>query len=197
MGIFRNRTERDKQQAKIPQVPEQIQVAAELGGREKILAAAQDDHTSGWVLVTSWRLVVVVDSPDASQPEHEPRLRIDRPWFEVDGGSWDPDTATLSVSWVGAGAGAQWALDSSTGPGRVPEAFRERVSASVVLTQQIDLGPRRTARIAIRENLADRSLVEQVIPGRGYRADDEELVRAMEASRIDLRDQVGLPASAD
>lgn len=198
MPLFRRRSARsarsaqDKQRAKLPVIPEGVQAAARLDPRERVLAAAQDDHTGGWVLISSWRLLVVAPGVpnDAGSAV---RLTVDRRWLDVDGGSWDPDTGSLSLSWVGGGAGLQWQFLERTGPGRVPEAFRERVSASIVLMRHLDLGPRRTARVAIREDLRDRSLIEQVLPGKGVRADDAELARELETARVELRDQVGLP----
>lgn len=188
MGLLRRRSEQDKQRAGLPAVPKPVDSAAGLGSGERILAAAQDDHSGRWVLITSWRLVVVGTSD-------VPELVVDQPWLEVDGGSWDPETGSLSLSWVGGGAGLQWQFLERTGPGRVPESFRERVSASVVLTRHLDLGPRRTARVAIREDLRDRSLSEQVLLGKGVSPQDAELFEAVDEARTELRDQVGLPRS--
>ena len=42
-----------------------------------------------------------------------------------------------------------------------PETLRERVQASVVLAQRIELGPRRTAKVALRQDLATGDLVER------------------------------------
>lgn len=190
----RRKTAQDKQKASIPAPPGEVQRAAALDGREKVLAAAQDDHTGAWVLITSWRLVVVGDaSARTTGADGDPSVAVDRRWLDVDGGSWDPDTGSLSVSWVDGKRGLQWQFLKRTGPGRIPEAFRERVSASVVLMRHIDLGPRRTARVAIREDLKDRSLVEQVLPGAGVRSDDDELHDELRTARIELRDHVGLP----
>jgi hypothetical protein len=87
----------------------------------------------------------------------------------------------------------QWGLRTRTGPGRVPEAFRERVQASVVLTRQVDLGSRRSAPVVIRKELRSRELSEQVLWGAAARQDDAELTAAVAAASLELRDQVGLP----
>lgn len=172
----------------VPHVPEAVAAAAGLERGQRVLAGAQDDPTGHWVLVTPWRLVAV--NPD----ETGERSRVvDRPWRDVDAGAWDADTGTLTVTWVGRGTPLAWQLWSRTGPGRVPEAFRERVQASVVLSRGVDLGAGRTARVVIRKDLRTRDLHEQVLLGATTRGDDQALVRAVEQVRRELRDQVGLP----
>lgn len=177
----------------VPTAPEAVRAAAELRSGEKVLAAAQDDATRGWVLATQWRLLQVSDPEGAAGA----RVELDRPWLEVDTGAWDPDATVLSVTWVGGGRGQQWTLRRLTGPGRLPHIFWERVQASVVLTREIDLGPRRKARVAIRKHLDTRELVDQVVLGRGARPDDAELAREVAITRVELRDQVGLPLRGD
>ncbi len=148
-----------------------------------MLAVAQDDHTGSWVALTTFRVVVLSAPGD---------VQVDRPWHEVDTGAWDPDTMTLSLSWVGSVRGLQWTVRERTGPGRLPEVFRERVSATVVLVRQVDLGPRRGARISVRKDLSTRRLLDQVLFDRGARADDVELAREVATARRELRDSVGL-----
>ena len=172
----------------VPGVPTLVKAAAGLERGERVLARAQDDHTGSWVLITSWRLLAIAESG---------QVQANRPWLDVDGGSWDPDTATLGLTWVGGGRALQWGLRTRTGPGRVPEAFRERVQASVVLTRQVDLGSRRSARVVIRKELRSRELSEQVLWGAAARRDDAELCAAVAAASLELRDQVGLPPAFD
>lgn len=151
---------------------------------EQVLAQAQDDLTSVWVVLTTYRLLTLTEGGEVA---------LDRPWHEVDTGAWDPDSSTLSLSWVGGTRGLQWQLRQRTGEGGVPQVFRDRVSASVVLVREVDLGARRTARVSIREVLGTRELVDQVLRGRGAQADDHELDREIERCRRGLREQVGLP----
>lgn len=159
-------------------------LSPELGRKERRLAVAQDDHTGDWIVLTSFRIVVLAE---------DGTVQVDRPWHDVDTGAWDPDTFTLGLSWVGSTRGLQWQVRRRTGPGRIPEVFRERVSASVVLVREVDLGPRRSARVTIRKVLSSRELVDQVLLGRGAHRQDGELAAAVEEARRGLRDQVGLP----
>ncbi|PZU43251.1 MAG: hypothetical protein DI571_09550 [Arsenicicoccus sp.] len=151
---------------------------------EQVLASAQEDGTGHWLLLTTFRLLEVADTGD---------VLLERPWHEVDTGAWDPDLWALAVTFVDQLGGRQWVLQRRTGPGMVPQVFRERTSATVVLMRAVDLGPRRTARVTIRKVLLTRELVEQVLWGRGPGESDPELAAAVHAVRVDLRDQVGLP----
>ena len=159
-------------------------VRPELATGERVLASAREDGAGHWVVLTTFRLLEVAESGE---------VLVERPWHEVDTGAWDPDLWALAVSFVDQLGGRQWVLQRRTGPGQVPQVFRERTSASVVLLRAVDLGPRRSARVTIRKVLPTRELVEQVLWGRGAGESDAELAAAVRAARTDLRDQVGLP----
>lgn len=78
----------------------------------------------------------------------------DQPWHDIDRGGWDEAASTLS--WRdAAGAGHTLAL---AGPGRLPEVFNERVSASIVLQKVVDLPGRRRAVVSLRRNLGTTEL---------------------------------------
>lgn len=171
----------------LPTMPDVVAAGVRLASGEKILAAAQDDGSGDWVVATTWRLVTVGGSGEVG---------TDSRWLEVDSGSWDPDGWRLGVSWVDGSPVTQWLLHERTGPGRLPPILHDRVSASVVLTRHLDLGPRRTARVVIRKDLRTRDLVEQVLVSRGAARDDAELRDAVRQARATLRDQVGMPPAA-
>lgn len=155
----------------------------ELGRGEQVLATAREDGSGHWLVLTTWRLLErTVDG----------RTVLERAWHEVDTGSWNPDSWALSVLFVDGLNGRQWVLQRQTGPGKVPEVFRDRTTASVVLTREVDLGPRRSARVSLRTDLRTRRLQEQVLLGRGSRADDEELSTRVLAARRELREQAGM-----
>ncbi|GGK61392.1 hypothetical protein [Ornithinimicrobium pekingense] len=155
----------------------------ELGRGEQVLATAREDATGHWLVLTTWRLL---------ERTEDGTTVLDRPWHEVDTGSWDPDTWVLSVLFVDGLHGRQWRLQRLTGPGRVPEVFRDRTTASVVLTRPVELGARRTARVTVRTDLQSRELREQVLLGRGARDDDRELAAAVLLARQELREQTGM-----
>lgn len=70
--------------------------------------------------------------------------------------------------------------------------LRERVQATVVLSDEVDLGAKRRARVVVRKNLETQALLGQTILGRGVRSTDPE-VREQTREALDrLREQVGL-----
>jgi len=93
------------------------------------------------------------------------------------------------VTWVDGARPSQWVFREPT---LLQETVRERVQASVVLAQDVDLGPRRTGRVVIRQDLSTGELVDQVLLGRGVRADDPGVQAAVDGALAYLREQVGL-----
>ena len=87
-----------------------------------------------------------------------------RPWHEVDGGTWSAELTQLTVTWVDGSRPSQWVLGATS---LLPETLRERVQASVVLAQRIELGPRRWAKAVLRQDLGSGDLVEQVVLAAG------------------------------
>ncbi|NNM44568.1 hypothetical protein [Knoellia koreensis] len=162
-----------------PSLPDAARSAAGLAKGEKVLAWATEEPTGVVVIATRYGLYAV-------SPAGE-RL-LGKPWHEVDAGSWNPETGQLTVTWVDRSRPSQWALGETS---LLPETLRERVQASVVLAQQVDLGPRRRGRAVIRQDLATGDLLEQQLRGRGARPDDAELTRALGDAAAYLREQVG------
>lgn len=160
----------------------------ELARGERVLAVAQEDMAGGWLVLTTFRLM---------ERSGEGMTLLERPWHEVDTGTWDPDLWMLSVSFTDGLNARQWQLKTQTGPADVPQVLRERTTATVVLMRLVDLGRRRTARVTVRKDLATRELTEEVILGRGARTDDSELMAAVDRARADLRNQAGLPPAPD
>lgn len=182
--------------------------ALDLAKGEKVLAFAVDDNTGAYVVATTYALAVVTSSvrpssaetsaprssaTETSAAEHSTAERtLRRRWLSVDAGAWEPETATLTVTWADGRRAGQWSFrDQST---LLPETLRERVQASVVLSTRLALGDRRAGRVAIRQDFATRELVAQTILGRNTRADDPEVQAHVQAALAHLKDQVGLPA---
>jgi hypothetical protein len=160
-----------------------VVAAIELGKGERVLAFGVDDNTGGYVIATTYALAVVTSIVERT---------VRRRWLSVDAGSWEPETATLTVTWADGGRAGQWSFrDQRT---LLPETLRERVQASVVISTRLTLGDRRTGRVAIRQDFATRELIAQTILGRYARPDDPEIRAHVQAALAHLRDQVGLPA---
>jgi hypothetical protein len=176
MGLFSRRSSHSE-------LPPAIAAAFELAKGERVLASGVDDNTGGYVVATTFALVFVTLTTDAV---------FERRWLLVDAGSWQPDTSTLTVTWTDGTPARQWSFRDQ--PTRLPETLRERVQASVVLVTHLNLGDRRTGRVAIRQDFQTRELVAQTVLGRYARADDPEVRAHVQAALAHLRDQVGLPA---
>ncbi|WP_406831274.1 hypothetical protein ABEG17_00425 [Pedococcus sp. KACC 23699] len=173
-----------------PRLPSEVRDAIDLGSGERVLSWAPvllgagpgvEGHPTGATLVATNHALYAVDAAG--------ERTLARGWHEVDSGSWSAELTQLTVTWVDGARPSQWVLGDTT---LLPETLRERVQASVVLTQKIELGPRRTARAVIRQDLGGGGLVEQVVLGRGARADDPEVAATAESALAYLREQVGL-----
>jgi hypothetical protein len=169
-------------------LPPAITAAVPLAKGERVLAFGIDDNTGGYVVATTFALVVVSSNAETATPERAVRRR----WLFVDAGSWEPETATLTVTWTDGARAGQWFFGDQ--PTLLPETLRERVQASVVIATRLNLGDRRTGRVAIRQDFETRELIAQTILGRYTRADDPEVQAHVAAALAHLRDQVGLPA---
>lgn len=161
-------------------LPAGVKDALGLGRGERVLAYAAEEVTGTHVVASNHRLYAVSAAGERV---------LARPWHQVDAGSWSSELGQLTVTWVDGARPSQWTLGQTS---LVPETVRERVQASVVLAQEVDLGPRRRGRAVIRKDLATGNLVEQVLRGRGSRPDDAELTHALAAAAAYLREQVGL-----
>ena len=175
MGLFNRKAPRGEL---VPAVAK----ALELAKGERVLAFAVDDFTGAYVVATTYALAVVTSTAE---------LTVRRRWLSVDAGSWEPETATLTVTWADGRRAGQWSFRDQQS--LLPETLRERVQASVVLSTRLTLGDRRAGRVAIRQDFATRELVCQTILGRHARADDPEVQAHVQAALAHLKDQVGLP----
>lgn len=160
-------------------VSAEVRSALELHGGERVLASASEPATGVTVVATTHHLYAV--SPAGERV-------LARSWHEVDAGSWSSELGQLTVTWVDGSRPAKWTLGQSS---LLPETVRERVQASVVLSQLVDLGGKRRGRAVIRQDLATGDLVEQVMRGRATRPDDVELTAALAGAAAYLREQVG------
>ena len=166
-----------------PEVPDDVAAAISPGEGERLLAWAVEDGSGITVVAGRLRLYAVTPGPDG------PHLTLSRPWHLVDAGLWSGEDGALRVTWVDGERPARFVL---TAPGRVPETLRERVQASVVLVEAVDLGARRTARVVVRKDLATGALTSQAVLGPGVRSSDPGVSEQVRAGLARVREQVGL-----
>jgi hypothetical protein len=187
-------------------LPTAVTAALGLAGGERVLAFGVDDNTGAYVVATNFALAVVSAGAGSStagtttagtsaagtsaRGTSAVERILRRPWLFVDAGAWEPQTATLTVTWTDGRRAGQWSFRDQ--PTRLPETLRERVQASVVITTRLNLGDRRTGRVAIRQDFETRELIPQTLLGRHTRADDPEVQAHVDAALAYLRDHVGL-----
>ena len=166
-----------------PAVPPDVAAAIDREEHEKLLAWAVENGSGVTVVAGRHRLYAVAPGPDGLA------VALSRPWHLVDAGLWSGEDGSLRVTWVDGERPARFVLAD---PGLLPETLRERVQASVVLSEAIDLGNRRTARVVVREDLTTRALLSQVLLGPGVRSTDPGVAEQVRVGLARVREQVGL-----
>lgn len=109
-------------------------------------------------------------------------------WDLIDQGRWDPTTKTLS--WRCEGVPGQVVLDET---GRLPDLFRERVGASILLQRPVSVRQKKQALIAARRNPGRPDAPVQwrvLVPEEGLDDDDRARV-AEELARVRAEYDIG------
>jgi hypothetical protein len=166
-----------------PAVPAAVAAAIAPEDHEKLLAWAVEDGSGVTVVAGRHRLYAVTPGPDG------PQLTLSRPWHLVDAGLWSGEDGSLRVTWVDGERPARFVL---TEPGALPETLRERVQASVVIVEAIELPNRRSARVVVRKDLATGELLSQALLGPGVRSTDPGVSEQVREGLARVREQVGL-----
>lgn len=151
-----------------------------LARADRVLAVCVDRTTGERLVISTHQLSIVT-------PEGE--VRLQKPWHLVDSGNYDNEADVLSVTWVDRTPG----LALHVGADRpFLTAFRERVTASLVIVDTLELGKGRSVKLVIRKDLARDALLDQVILGEGVRLAHPGVRERVEQARLALREQVGL-----
>lgn len=164
-----------------PQAPPELVAAVAPADGERLLAWGSGAGTT--VVAGRHRMYVLRDGG----PGEGPVVTLARPWHLVDAGTWSE--GELRVTWVDRQPPVRVVV---TEPGSLPETLRERVQASVVLAESLDLGERRTAKVVVRRDLATQELLSQAVLGPGVRATDPGVSEQVRAGVARVREQVGL-----
>lgn len=163
-------------------LPAQVRAALDLDRGDRVLAQGRLEDGS-WAVATSWTLV---RSDGASTAACS--------WCDVDRGTWDPTDATLTVTWVD---GSPPLVLKVADPRRTPlmRVFRERVQASVVMSETVTLGTGLTARVAVRKD-HHGNLLTQVVGDAGADLSDPLNQAAVRSALARLRSASGAPPEA-
>jgi hypothetical protein len=160
-----------------PVLPNAERAALELHDGERVLAAAPVTG-GGWAVASEHAL-------------HLPGARL--PWFTVLRAAWDRDDDVLTVETVTDGdiPGTHRILPLDT-PGRVPEVVRERVSASIVLTERVWLRPSVGLLVVARRVPGSTELGWQLVLDEGLDPQDPELQSLAQQALEEVRTRSGL-----
>jgi hypothetical protein len=113
------------------------------------------------------------------------------PWADVDRGSLDAATSTLTVHWV-SGARTELPLDPDADAWDFAQSFRERVQQSVVHVEHVGVpGARGPVRVALRRDEYG-DLFTQVIGDGTVDLGDAAVSRAVAAAEAHVRAEAGL-----
>jgi len=110
------------------------------------------------------------------------------PWVDVDHAAWDRASRTLAVWWVGSRQTTPLEIEDDSG--RLPEAIRERVQASVVLTAPVSLPAGRAGRVAIRRDAEGRLSTQSLLPP-GVSATAPDVAPLLAAALAELGAEAG------
>jgi hypothetical protein len=164
-------------------LPPGVRTELGLAPRERVLTAAPLAD-GRWVAATMTALVVAT----SGGPERHG-------WESVDSAVWAEGASMLQVTWVGSSRSTL--LEFADTAGYLPEVVRERVEASVVLSRKISVRGSRGVKIAVRRSGPGGELITQVVPDRGVRIDEPDVVARIAVELADLRDATGMPAAED
>ena len=113
------------------------------------------------------------------------------PWSDVDHGSLDPETRTMTLRWVW-GTSEQLVFAEVPGSNAFSQTFRERVQQSVVHAAAVVLPRGQRARVVLRRD-EDGTLFTQVLGDATIDLSDPAVAAAVDAAEDVVRDAVGLP----
>jgi hypothetical protein len=166
--------------SRAPKVPNEMRASLSLQDGERVLASATT--TDGSSIVATTRAVFL--------PTETGLRRIG--WEQVDKAGWDWDQGTL---WVleAAPLGARphrWRVQVEN-PGHVIDVVRERVNATVVVSQHVALAGERGVRVVGRRPPGTDVLTWSVAVDSGINVNDPQLRAKITEAVEEVRRQVG------
>lgn len=161
-----------------PQLPPEELARLGLGPRERVLAAAPVTG-GGWVVATRQAL-------------HLPGVRL--PWVSIVHAAWERADDALVVETIAGepGVAAQTRRLLLDAPGHLPAVVRERVMASIVVSQRAQLTPDAGVRVVARRVPQSSELAWQLVLDAGLDPADPALAAAAQEALREVRNRTGL-----
>ncbi|MFC8193130.1 hypothetical protein ACFUMH_15855 [Cellulomonas sp. NPDC057328] len=176
-------------------LPDAVRRRLDLAHGDTVLAAApldaarggevaQDaDGTGRWAVVTRRALHLVDADPDADVAR--------TPWSDVDRGTLDAESRTLTVHWA-SGATTDLPLADDPAARDLAQTFRERVQQSVVHVEHVTLPGGGRVRVALRRDEEGAFFTQTIGDGR-VDLRDPAAARVVAEAEARVRAEVGLP----
>jgi hypothetical protein len=164
-------------------LPADVTSRLDLPRGDHVLAGVHLDG-GGWAIATLRAFHLLAE--DAVAPEAA------TPWCDVDRGSLDPATRTLTVWWVSGARRAVTLPDDADGR-RFARTFRDRVQQSVVQAVTVSLPGGGQAQVALRRG-PDGQLFTQTLGTAAVDPTDPEVAAALAKAEATVRDAAGLPS---
>lgn len=143
--------------------------------------AAAELKDGRWAIATATTLLVVgLDG-----------VEVDYDWDSIDNANWDNESDTITVNWVSDTEPLRLQLASDP-EARFATTLRERVQASVVMSEIVDVAPGVTAKIALRRTSTGR-IISQVMGRANLDLKNPEILARVNDAEARLRDHAGLP----
>ncbi|HLS03531.1 MAG TPA: hypothetical protein VK030_02095 [Actinomycetales bacterium] len=152
------------------------------GSNKRMTALAAAELMDGrWAVATATTLLVVsVDGVD-----------VDFDWEVVDHASWDNEADTITVYWVHSSEPLRLHLVSDP-EARFATTLRERVQASVVMSEVVDVAPGVSAKVALRRTATGR-IISQVMGQANLDLKNPQILQRVNEAEARLREHAGLP----
>ena len=163
--------------------PPQGVVAA--GERTLAVAPVHSSAEDSRVVIASDRGLYLPNVGGFTTPDSYMRLA----WTEIDRVLWEEPILTIQAR--GDEAARTWRIDLAD-PMRLPEVVRERVMASIVVTEHIPLHDNGGVRIVGRRDHPGAAIDWSFSFDAGLDPHDGELRRAAEAALVELRNVLGV-----
>ena len=160
-----------------PAVPAEVRARLRLDRGERVLAGAS--LAGGGHAVATDRALLL--------PTGDDWLRL--PWHRVTQAHWDADAQVLEVEEAGSAPGHRLRLAE---PSLLPETARERVTASILVSEHVRLVGRAGVRIVARRRHDSSEAAWQLVFDRGVDPGDPVIRAQAEHALEVLRAQTGV-----